>query len=508
MKIDLRVDRGALRRWHLSLAERLGRRPGAQVGFRWAEGAGGSFKMAEALFQIETLLFGLGRGGPAQRIGEDALAPFASPGEAYLVIDLAREPASVGARVWRVECDGVGLEPGLLAAAITGRTPTVRVLGPSGPLAMARPGADHMGLVAATFEEWLERTATLIEAALDGAAVAVLPPIPDDAPMGFDPSALAASRWVKRAGKTFKQAAVRGVYSALCHAPHWRVGWRRKRDDLAGGLGGGWTDLLDDGQRFYADPFPVVWRGRTFLFVEDFAHRLGKGIISVAEFGPEGPLAAPEPALEMPGHLSYPNVFERDGEMWMIPESGASGSIDLYRARAFPFSWTLEARLAEGVVASDATLTEWAGRWWMFATVRDGGGAHSDALHLWSAPDFRGPWTAHPRNPVLIDIASARPAGRMFTAGGVLYRPVQDCRAGYGAALGFARVERLDDSGFAQTIETIIRPGADWPGRRLHTYNAAGGFEFIDGSAFCPRWAALRRPLEMAQRREGRLAPA
>src|SRR6185437_8834352 len=507
MKIDLRVDRGALRRWHLDLAERLARRPGAEVGIRLAEG-GGRFKSAAALFQIETLLFGLGRGGPGASIGEKALGRFAAAGEPYLVIDLAREPTTAGARVWRVECDGAGLEPGLLAAAISRRAPTVRVLGPSGPLAVARPGADRLGLIAATFEEWLERTTTLIEAALDGAAVAVPPPIPDDAAVGFDPAALASRRWAARAGQTFKQAAVRGVYSTLCHAPHWRVGWLRRRDDLAAGLGDGWTDLPDDGRRFYADPFPIVWRGRTFLFVEEFEHRLGKGIISVAEFGPEGPLGAPAPALELPGHLSYPNVFERDGEMWMIPESCASGTVDLYRARAFPFSWSLEATLVADVVASDATLVEWGGRWWMFATVRDGGGAHSDALWLWSAADFRGPWTAHPRNPVLIDIASARPAGRMFVSGGALYRPVQDCRAGYGAALGLARVDRLDDSGFAQTIETIIRPGAGWPGRRLHTYNAAGGLEFIDGSAFAPRWRALRRPLALAQRREGRLAPA
>jgi hypothetical protein len=143
----------------------------------------------------------------------------------------------------------------------------------------------------------------------------------------------------------------------------------------------------------------------------------------------------------------------------------------------------------------------------MFATVRDGG-SFSDALWLWSAPDFRGPWTAHPRNPVLIDMASARPAGRMFVAGGALYRPAQDCRACYGAALTLARVDRLDEGGFSQTIESIVRPGGEWPGRRLHTFNSAGGFEFVDGSAFAPRWAALRRPLALAQRRAGRLAPA
>ena len=96
----------------------------------------------------------------------------------------------------------------------------------------------------------------------------------------------------------------------------------------------------------------------------------------------------------------------------------------------------------------------------------------------------------------------------MFSVGGALYRPVQDCRGGYGAAMGLARVDRLDEGGFAQTLETVVRPGAGWPGRRLHTYNAAGGFEFIDGSAFAPRWAALRRPLQLARRRDIRFATA
>ena len=153
----------------------------------------------------------------------------------------------------------------------------------------------------------------------------------------------------------------------------------------------GWTDLPDDGRRFYADPFPVVWRGRTFLFVEDYEHAKAKGVISVVEFGPDGPMGQPQQALERPVHLSYPNVFERDGEMWMIPESGGAGTIDLYRALDFPFRWRLERTLVSGVCANDATLIEHDGRWWMFATVQDGGGAYSDSLWLWSSVTCSGP---------------------------------------------------------------------------------------------------------------------
>ena len=508
MKIDLRVDRASLRRWHLELAQRLENRMGCEVGFRFEAGAGPSLA-TDALFQVETLMFGLPRGGVSQRVKPQPAAAATTQAEAYLVIDLAQAPAARKAeRVWRVECDGAGLEAGLLAALVAGRSPTVRVLGPAGPIAVARPGSDSPGLVKAAFEDMLARVATLIVAAMDGGASATPPAIPGEPAQAFDPAALEPRKWFARAARTVKRGAVRAAYTALCHAPHWRVGWRRGVSGLADGrLGGGWSDLPDDGQRFYADPFPIVWRGRTFLFVEDFAHKLGKGVISAVEFGPQGPLGIPQPVLERPGHLSYPNLFERDGEMWMIPESGAAGTIDLYRALDFPHSWALETTLVADVVASDATLIEKDGRWWMFATVREGGGAYSDALCLWSAPDFRGPWTPHRANPVLIDIATARPAGRMFERDGALYRPVQDCRAGYGAALALARVERLDEGGFAQSVEAILRPCANWPGRRLHTFNAAGGFEFIDGSALAPRWAALRQPLEFVRRRETRLAP-
>ena len=381
----------------------------------------------------------------------------------------------------------------------------MRVLGPGGPLCAGRPGAETLGMLKSSFGEMLARSASLIEAALDGAAPAVaLAPLKD-----VEPPASAPTGFLKGAVKIAKRRAVRAVYSALCHSPHWRTGWRRTTGaSLGDGLGGGWTDLPDDGRRFYADPFPVVWNGRTFLFVEEFEHRLGRGVVSVVEMGPQGPQGTPEVVLEQPGHLSYPNVFEADGEMWMIPESGSAGTIDLFRATSFPGGWKKERTLVSGLCANDATLFARDGKWWMFATVRGGEGSYSDALWLWTAPDFRGPWTPHALNPVMVDSASARPAGRMFEQGGALWRPVQDCRRGYGAAMALARVDRLDDGGFSQTIAAVLKPGAGWPGRRVHTYNEAGGFEFIDGSAFAPRWGVLRRPMQLAQRRELRVATA
>src|SRR5699024_9300929 len=267
--------------------------------------------------------------------------------------------------------------------------------------------------------------------------------------------------------------------------------------DLQSHPASGWHILPDDGFHFFADPFPIEVAGRTHLFVEDFDHRLGRGVISVVEFDANGPIGSPRPVLRHDVHLSYPFVFESRGDCWMIPESTGAGTVELYRATRFPDEWAREAILLDGLQASDVTLFRHDDRWWMSGTVRDGG-SYSDALHLWSADQVRGPWTPHPANPVVVDIAAARPAGRVVARGGRLIRPVQDGRHGYGASMSLAEITRLDQSSFEQRVIAHLSPGDGWDGTRLHTLNRAGRLECIDGSARSPRFG---RPLANSRRR-------
>lgn len=501
MRLRVRLDGRAPRHWHVRLLARIARLPGITIEVARAQGPGGLPANAALLFRLEALIAGLSLGGLSSPVPPSALAGYPEPGDAApdLTLDLCGDAEGAGSPVWRLRFDGHAGEAALLAALLAGRAPVASLTEGGRVRAAGRIGTEVRGVMLISFEDALVRTTTLILAALSGAgpalagyeAAAVGPGIPE----GLGAAALGA-----RAVRMMGRSIVRRLYHLCYRAPHWRVGWRRLAGpdliDLRAHPRGGWHDLPDDGHRFYADPFPIAHQGRTVLFVEDYEHARGKGIISAVAFGPDGPLGTPVPVLGEPYHLSYPFVFARDGAVWMIPESCANGTVDLYRATAFPGGWVKEATLLDGVTASDPTLVEHGGRWWMFATVRDAAeavghgavlGSYSDALHLWSAPDFRGPWTPHPQNPVVVDIASARPAGRIVARGGLLVRPVQDCRHGYGEALALARVERLDPEGYRQTVETTLRAGPAWAGNRLHTLNAAGGFEFIDGSARASR---------------------
>lgn len=492
MLLALRLDPGSLRRWHRDLASRLGRRPGTDVVVLWAEPAGPPLPACvEMLFRLERLLHHV-RPGRSDILASADVAEFVrESGQPDLVIDLAGGAPAGPVPTWSLSVDQAAWsESALLAALLGGRLPVLSVADRDTGTVRAggRPGTEAPHVVVYSFEDVLARAETLIVAALDRALAA-----PSPKPVVRTEVRCAAV--ARLAGKAVTRAALHRVYRLLYRTPHWRVGWRFLDGpdlvDLGAHPGAGWRELPDDGLRFYADPFPIVVAERHWVFVEELVHSSGKGVISAVPFDGSGPVGSPVPVLETDTHLSYPMVFEEDGAVWMIPESSQAGTVDLFRATRFPDGWVHEARLLEGIEASDATPFRHGGRWWMTATVRDGG-SYSDALHLWSADDFRGPWRPHPANPVLVDAGAARPAGRVLDRGGRLIRPVQDCRGGYGSALALAEVTRLDETGFEQRVVGRIGPGPLWPGRRLHTLNRAGRLECIDGSALAPRWRPAR----------------
>jgi len=292
--------------------------------------------------------------------------------------------------------------------------------------------------------------------------------------------------------------AARSAFRSAFYSPHWRIGWRfvDERSDVwsRGDLGGRpWQVLRNAPFRFFADPFPVAWEGKTCLFFEDFDHRTGRGRISATGFGPGGPEGDVFPVLEQPWHLSFPYVFEHDGALWMLPESSQSRAVSLYRAEAFPTRWVKEADLLVGIEASDSTIVSFEGRLWLFTTVQRGDPPGSIELLLYCAKSLLGPWSPHSANPVLVDSRSARSAGGILIRNGVLWRAVQDCERRYGAAVGLAEVTRLDERHFEQKVRAVIRPDRHWPGWRFHTLTRAGSLECIDGSAIAWRKSASAR---------------
>lgn len=234
--------------------------------------------------------------------------------------------------------------------------------------------------------------------------------------------------------------------------------------------------------RYFADPFGYWREGRLHVFVEAFDYRDAVGVIDVLIYDAEYRLVEHLPALREPWHLSYPQVFDADGELWMLPEASASRGLTLYRAVDFPTRWEAAARIALDHVPVDATLFHDRGRWWIFYSSADRPRDILRTLHAAHAPRLTGPWTPHPMNPVRVDLAGARPGGTPVMVDGRLVLPVQDCARTYGGAVRLLEIDRLDTQDFtARDLGRLEAPGALEPFvDGLHTLSAAGPVTLID----------------------------
>jgi hypothetical protein len=98
----------------------------------------------------------------------------------------------------------------------------------------------------------------------------------------------------------------------------------------------------------------------------------------------------------------------------------------------------------------------------VFFTTYTGSAANA-ALHACWAEELAGPWTAHVKDPLKWDLATARPAGRPFEIEGTLYRPAQDCRETYGGAVHVMEVVELTPERFREVQALRLTPDPSWP---------------------------------------------
>ena len=279
------------------------------------------------------------------------------------------------------------------------------------------------------------------------------------------------------------RVATRGLERAL-HIEQWFMAY--KFGTSTGSVGvpadlAGFTRLVPPKDRDWADPFVIEKNGRYFVFFEELPYAARKAHISMIELTRDGRVSPVQRVLETDYHLSYPFVFEHEGQLYMIPESGRNKTVELYRCVDFPLAWRLERVLIDGLRLVDATLHKGRDRWWMFANSAAGASrVFDDELHLFSADRLLGDWKPHPKNPVKSDARSSRPAGRLYERDGALYRPAQVCVPRYGAGLAIQRVTKLTPQDYVERqVERIIPPSSSGL-FGLHTMNRAGDLTVVD----------------------------
>lgn len=498
MFIAVKIDAAQPTRWHRSLIAALAE-DGHTVSIQTVDGGDALRSASRLLLTAEQRLrfYGadwLGAEAPASDENNSSHTPLKA---IDLLIDLTNnaEPiqslsaASPAERVLRALFDGTPGEAALLTSLLNGQSPLLMVddSGRAGKWTIGMPANEApyrltvgYDQVVSRLVEGLQKIVRQIATDNEGhtEAVRCAGALHRRGEQQRFHAAPVARYALRRAARKLRRLRDK----VFGRSEHWAVAWRRIGADtpLPNTIDiGDYHVVPDDGKRFYADPFVMSWQGTHALFVEELDFSRGYGTIASAMFLPDGSLGPFRTVLDTGGHLSYPYLFEDGGTLYMLPESHATGRVELYASTAFPFEWRKVGTLIDEPL-HDATLFRHDGRYWIAAGHTYLKSSTWDALHLYVSDSLEGPWTAHQNNPVVIDRASARPAGPPWVANGELFRPAQDCSTGYGGAVIINRVCRLDNAAFAEEAvgRIAVREGSRYSGP--HTFMRHDDIEVID----------------------------
>ncbi len=235
---------------------------------------------------------------------------------------------------------------------------------------------------------------------------------------------------------------------------------------------------------WFADPLLFSDKGKTWLFVEAFNKKEKKGEIGVFDIV-NGEASNFQLLITMSTHMSYPFVFKYKDEYYMIPETGAAGKINLYKARSFPYGWELDKVLLDNDCYRDTTVFNQDGQLLMLSYKQNGTNAYNmkNFLTLFEL-DMENKQINMIKQESDIERTN-RPAGPCFIHNGNLYRVTQNCKKIYGESMYVKNMFTENTDLRKDMVVNSLKSSnivLDGQGNPLvtHTYSQAGGYETID----------------------------
>lgn len=251
------------------------------------------------------------------------------------------------------------------------------------------------------------------------------------------------------------------------------------------------SDLLNDGTsefkviadtyRYWtADPFLYKKNGEYYLFFEAFDRLKRKGVIGVRKIDGEnaGKISI---IYESEGHLSYPFIYEENGQLYIMPESMEEHKTFRLKCVDFPFKWEYDKDIFKGDYVDTTALDVNSTKYYISEKVVEKG--VFDRVDLLYETDDGVIESVN--NPIKCDITNARSAGKIFKSGNSFIRPSQDCGEFYGEKLNFNKIEEISNQTYKETLlKTVtidrIKTNDCKKYVGIHTYNRLDNIEVID----------------------------
>lgn len=229
-----------------------------------------------------------------------------------------------------------------------------------------------------------------------------------------------------------------------------------------------------------ADPFLFVHNDTLFLFYESKG-LCTPGIIKMTCTKDLVQWSEPVTVLKENFHLSYPYVFQDADTVYMVPETGADGSVRIYEAvDANLTCWEFKKKLLIQpnnreikMSYADSSVCKKDNIFYLMTTLQYADGVNT--LELYYSDSLLGEYKAHPCSPIVRSRQLGRNAGCLQLIEGKLYRYSQDCTLRYGDNVNVSEVVELSPVTYKELLikENIYPPHIPFYKNGGHQFNVA-----------------------------------
>ena len=232
---------------------------------------------------------------------------------------------------------------------------------------------------------------------------------------------------------------------------------------------------------FAADPFLFKYKNEVYVFYEKFNKELNKGVISVAKLK-DNKLYNNKDILVKKYHLSYPNIFEHNHNIYLIPETYQFNKLSIYKFIDFPHKLRLVKTFLKNEIVADPTFFNYKGSVWFFInkTNKNLLNLNKDLFLYKINKDFTK-ITPHKQNPIKSNMYGGRSAGSVIKYKTRYIRPAQINKKGiYGFGLVFFEIKKLDLNLYIEKKITAILPKHFKNCKGVHHFSYLKGKVLID----------------------------
>ncbi len=231
---------------------------------------------------------------------------------------------------------------------------------------------------------------------------------------------------------------------------------------------------------YQADPFGIEKDGKLYLFYEEYLKDKEYALLKCSVYDTELNRTDDRVILDDGTHKSFPFVFQFEGKIYLMPESGAIKKLEIYECIDFPFIWGNE-RTILNFACSDAIIKKFENSWLLFYT-KSNQIDENEILYLKSSSNLFNNWENETERIITKNFLNSRNAGAIQQIDDKYFRFAQNCSTNYGANIV---IQQIFNSEYETYVEELsFEKTLNKKSNGFHTLNATQNFVLLDRRKF------------------------